>query len=96
MIAGYPAISVLRPSSGKSGFMVVGSAAFVLCGWWMILSGKGFGWLGVKFFGVCGVVGLIRLLPGAFGLVVMKEGLALRSFFHHRTTMKPRMHRERK
>jgi hypothetical protein len=83
-IARYPATSVLRPSRGRTLLMVLGSVVFVLCGWWMIESGKVFGWFAVAFFGICCVAWLVRLLPGACGVVVMKEGIAIRSFFRVR------------
>jgi hypothetical protein len=76
-IARYPATSVLRPNRGRTVLMVLGSVVFVLGGWWMIGSGRAFGWIVIAFFGVSCIAWLVRLLPGSCGVVLMKEGFAI-------------------
>jgi hypothetical protein len=74
--------------------LLCGSLAFV-AGGFLILGQKtdfGYlpteiaGWSGIIFFGLCAIVFLITLIPGASYLRLQKEGLEVCSLFRRNTT----------
>lgn len=67
----------------KVGLVLV-SGAFVVIGVLMVRDGEWPGYLVAGFFGLCCLVGLLALLPGAFRLRIDQRGLEMRALF--RTT----------
>jgi hypothetical protein len=65
---------VLRPRLGRILLLVLGSAAFVAAGVWMLDRNRQVGMMSIVFFGACGVVGAVTLIPGAVSLRVGREG----------------------
>ena len=72
---------VLRPSPLKWLTMVALSAAFVWIG--AIIRGTHplAGWSCIVFFGLCGAIGVLNLLPDASRLLVDDDGFEIRSLF---------------
>ena len=74
-------VEVLRPSPLKWLAMVALSAAFVWIG--AIIRGTHplAGWGCIVFFGLCGAIGVLNLLPDASRLLVDDDGFEIRSLF---------------
>lgn len=76
---------VLRPKRAKMAGLGLGTLLFVLTGLWMVRDGDAFGWLIVGFFGLCLLVFLALLLPGAAYLALDSEGFTMCSLFRAHT-----------
>ncbi len=72
---------VLRPSPLKWLVMVALSAGFVWMGVVIMGTHPLVAWSGIVFFGLCGAVGVLNLLPGASRLLVDDDGFEIRSLF---------------
>ena len=72
---------VLRPSPLKWLAMVAISAAFVWIGVFIMGTHPVVAWSGIVFFGLCGAVGVLNLLPDASRLLVDDDGFEIRSLF---------------
>ena len=70
---------VIKLSKTKIMLLTLGSFAFVAGSIWLWTIGdlyiKGISIIGILFFGLCGIYGLIKLLDSRPGLVINKEGL---------------------
>jgi len=76
-----PAFELLRPSPWKMLALLAISAGFV---WMAVTIGDRnllFAWICGGFFGVCALIALVALLPGANHLRLDADGLELRSLF---------------
>ena len=76
-----PAVELLRPSPWKMLALLAISAVFV---WMSVVIGYRhllIAWLGGGFFGLCVLVALVSLLPGANHLRLDADGIELRSLF---------------
>ncbi|MDR7193501.1 PH domain-containing protein [Luteimonas terrae] len=76
-----PAVELLRPSPWKMLALLAISAGFV---WMALVIGERhplIAWLCGGFFGLCALVALVSLLPGANHLRLDAEGIELRSLF---------------
>ncbi|KPN17316.1 hypothetical protein AO715_04455 [Xanthomonas sp. Mitacek01] len=76
-----PAFELLRPSPWKMLALLAVSAGFV---WMAVAIGDRnllFAWICGGFFGVCALIALVALLPGANHLRLDADGLELRSLF---------------
>ena len=80
----YPEIVHLRPSAARRILLIAISSLFTLGGWLMVGSGDTRGWFVFIGFGLGLLVSLVMSLPGAMGMVVMKEGFAIRSMYRTR------------
>ena len=72
---------VLRPSPLKWLAMVAISAVFVWIGATIMGTHPAVAWSGIVFFGLCGSVGVLNLLPDASRLLVDDDGFEIRSLF---------------
>ena len=72
---------VLRPSPLKWLAMVAISAAFVWIGVAIMGTHPLAGWGCIVFFGLCGAIGVLNLLPDASRLLVDDDGFEIRSLF---------------
>jgi hypothetical protein len=75
----------LLPNRRKMFALLLGAAAFVAAGAWMVATGAWFGWVAIGFFGFCMVVALKQLM-GLSARVELKAdgfkvGLAFSSYF---------------
>lgn len=64
--------------------LLLGSAAFVAAGVWMVREGRPFGWAAIGFFGLGILVGVVQLLPGSSRLRIDAMGFSATHLF--RTT----------
>jgi hypothetical protein len=86
ILSKFPGPVVLYPSRKKLILMLLGSAVFVAGGISMVTSGAGMGWLVAVFFGLCLVVFVVMLLPGAASLALDRDGFEITSLYRrHRT-----------
>ena len=72
---------ILRPGKGKWALVLLGSAAFVGIGFWMVSDSpqqRFWGYAGIVFFGLCAVVALVQFIPGSSFLRVGTDGITLR------------------
>jgi hypothetical protein len=82
----FPGPLVLYPSRKKLILMLLGSTVFVAGGIWMVTSGAGMGWLVTVFFGLCMIVFVVMLLPGAGSLALDRDGFEITSLYRrHRS-----------
>ena len=72
---------VLRPSPLKWLVMVALSAGFVWMGVVIMGTHPLVAWSGIVFFGLCGAIGVLNLLPDASRLLVDDDGFEIRSLF---------------
>ena len=72
---------VLRPSPLKWLAMVALSAAFVWIGLTIMGTHPAVAWSCIAFFGLCGAVGVLNLLPDASRLALDDDGFEIRSLF---------------
>jgi PH (Pleckstrin Homology) domain-containing protein len=78
---------ILRPRKGKWALVLLGSAAFVATGFWMVTdspSERFWGYAGIIFFGLCLVIALIQFIPGSSFLRLTADGITVRAMW--RTT----------
>jgi hypothetical protein len=71
----------LRASKTKMMLLVVGSSAFVSIGVWMADRGPLIGYAIIVFFGLCGLVGAVGLLPGSSYLELSPDGFLICSLY---------------
>ncbi|HEY3399717.1 MAG TPA: STM3941 family protein [Geothrix sp.] len=76
---------LLRPRRVKVAGLGLGALVFVLTGLWMVREGEGPGWLIIGFFGLCLLVFLALLLPGAAYLALDSDGFTMCSLFRAHT-----------
>lgn len=69
----------LTPSRRRHVVLALLSAALLATGIWMISEGQGRGWPVAIFFGLCLVVFVVNLLPGAAYLELRQDGFTFRS-----------------
>ena len=81
MSAAAGTTEVLRPSPAKWLAMVAISAAFVWIGLRIMGTHPLVAWACIVFFGLCGAIGLLNLLPGASRLLVDDDGFEMVSLF---------------
>lgn len=74
----------LYPSKKHGLMMLAGSLLFVVVGIWA-LRDSGFMWFPNIFFGACGIVFAINLIPRASFLRIEEEGITFVSLFRSRT-----------
>lgn len=72
---------MLRPSPLKWLAMVALSAVFVWIGVTVMGTHPVVGWSCLVFFGLCGAIGVLNLLPNASRLVLDDDGFEIRSLF---------------
>jgi hypothetical protein len=72
---------VLRPSKGRELGLLAVSLGFVVLGGFAAASGEAIGWAGLVFFGLCAVVAIVTLLPGAAYLRLEREGFVMCSLY---------------
>ena len=75
------AVEVLRPSPAKWLAMVAISAGFVWVGLRIMGTHPLVAWACIVFFGLCGAIGLLNLLPGASRLLLDDDGFEMVSLF---------------
>lgn len=80
MSAPLPDRMTLRAPLGMILLYTLGSAAFVAAGYWMVQDGLALGWLGVAFFGLCGLI-CFSMLIGRTGLSLEPQGLTVHMGF---------------
>jgi hypothetical protein len=87
ILAKFPGPVTLSASRRKWLLMLLGSGAFTAAGIAMVLSSAtAGGWFGVIFFGLCTIVAVVMLLPGAGALRLDREGFEVTSLFRrHRS-----------
>jgi hypothetical protein len=61
--------------------LVVGSGIFVWSGILMLPEHPFMGWVGIIFFGLCGLVGLVSLLPNSSYLTLTERGFEFASLY---------------
>lgn len=79
---------IFRPGKGKWALTLLGSAAFVGIGCWMVIDSpqdRFWGYGGIVFFGLGVVVALIQFIPGSSFLRIRADGITVRSMW--RTTV---------
>lgn len=76
-----PAVELLRPSPWKMLALLAISAGCVWIAVGLADRNPLIGWLGGGFFGLCALVALVALLPGANHLRLDANGIELRSLF---------------
>jgi hypothetical protein len=77
---------ILRPSKSKYALLLLGSAAFVAAGFFILQHidtwpERVAGYAGIGFFGLCGMVALIVMAPGSSYLRLNSEGMTFRTFW---------------
>lgn len=72
---------VLRPKKSKILLLLLASLAFTVIGFFMIRGGNTMGWFVALFFGLCLLVFIIQLFPGASQLKLTEEGFIMTSLF---------------
>ncbi len=73
---------ILRPRPWKWVGLLAISLLFVTGGWLMVRDDKGVaGWFVGVFFGLCAIVFMVQMIPGASRLVVTTMGLYVRHAF---------------
>lgn len=70
-------VITLRPSIWKGGLLFLGSVAFVATGIFIVLDGDWRGWFVVGFFGLCLMVAVGMMLPGATSLTISRHGIEI-------------------
>jgi hypothetical protein len=75
------AVETLRPSPAKWLAMVAISAAFVWMGTGIMATHPLVAWACIVFFGLCGAIGLLNLVPGASRLLLDDDGFEIVSLF---------------
>ncbi len=76
----------LYPKKSKIFGVLFLSSMFVAISVWMIKAEENFGWVGLVFFGLALLVGLLLLVTNRFYLRLTKEGFETRSIFKTRFT----------
>jgi hypothetical protein len=72
---------VLRPSKRKELALLAVSLGFAVLGAFAAASGEAIGWAALVFFGLCAVVAVVTLLPGASYLRLEPEGFVMCSLY---------------
>ncbi|TWT22582.1 hypothetical protein FQY83_06095 [Luteimonas marina] len=80
-MSGAGAVETLRPSPVKWLAMVAISVAFVWIGLVLRAQEPLVAWACIVFFGLCGAIGLLNLLPGASRLLLDDDGFEIVSLF---------------
>lgn len=70
-----------RTRRAKMVLLTFGSGAFVSIGLWLLPRVPLFALAGIIFFGLCGLVGLINLLPNSSYLTLTEQGFSFVSLF---------------
>jgi hypothetical protein len=81
LLSRFPGPVTLYPSRAKWLLFIAGGPLFAVGGLWMVLSGRGGGWLVLLFFGLGTLVAAAGLLPGAGMLRLDREGFEVTSLF---------------
>lgn len=79
-------VLILRPRKAKTVLLIIVSLLFVIGGKFMIEDGKQMGWFVSLFFGLCFLVFMVQLIPGASQLKLSEEGFTLTSLFRSHFT----------
>jgi hypothetical protein len=77
----FPGPVTLYPSRKKWLVILLVSALFTLGGIWMVRAQAAWGWGALIFFGLCTVLSIVMLLPGAAGLKLHVDGFQMTAFF---------------
>src|SRR4051812_18626261 len=89
ILSRFPGMVTLYPSRRKWLLVLAGSLAFAVGGFWMIRDQQAAGWYVLIFFGLCAIVALVIMLPGAASLKLDREGFEVVNLFRrHRTKWK--------
>ncbi len=81
ILASFPGPIILRPSRKKWLRLTIGAVCLTVIGGLLSFRGDIIGLLGTAFFGICTVVGVITLLPGASSLRLDENGFEFARFF---------------
>jgi len=76
---------LLRPNRGKWLPVVLGSLGFVLAGVWLMDAHTWVASMSIAFFGLCFLVSVVQLLPGAAYLRLSPDGFTVCSLFREHT-----------
>jgi hypothetical protein len=71
----------LNASRAKMFLLFAGAIVFVIIGLTLMKSGSASEWGGVIFFGVCALVFLVCMLPGASSLLLTTDGFTMTSMY---------------
>lgn len=81
IVARFPGPVTLRSSRFKGLFLLAVSLTFSFGGYLMVRDGASGGWFVLLFFGLCLLVAVLMLLPGANGLTLDRDGFETRSMY---------------
>ena len=74
-------VIVLTGNKQKAIFLLLGSVALVAVSLVGVLNGKGIGWGGIIFFGLCVLISIYMLTPNAIRLQIDKDGIEMKTLF---------------
>jgi hypothetical protein len=74
-------VIVLTGSKKKAVLLLLGSAAFVAIGVWMVAKGEAMGWGAIIFFGLGLLASLYMLTPNAVRLRIDRSGVEMKTLF---------------
>ncbi len=81
ILARFPGPVTLYPSRKKWLWLLLISGLFTLGGIFMVRQHAPWGWFVLIFFGLCTILSVVVLLPGAAGLKLDADGFQMTTFF---------------